>query len=227
MDFGTLSADIVSYTSLTIDEKEELRTGLDQWNKLMEEHFKESGFFGRRVQGDFIECVVTDPTKILRISLLLKTYVKSFRFDAGLKDPSRLRHFSDFGVRIALAVAPLESYDPTRGLIDGEAIYLSGREVKEQSTSYKKKVSIKRTMFFRSNEPTRENTIDVVVNLLDSMLNKCSARQCEVLYYKLLCKNEKEIGKILRRSQSTISQHSSAAGWHAIESSVKFFEKLL
>jgi hypothetical protein len=39
--------------------------------------------------------------------------------------------------------------------------------------------------------------------------------------------SEKEISEKLGRNQSTISQHSTAAGWQAIEKSVLYFEKYI
>jgi len=59
------------------------------------------------------------------------------------------------------------------------------------------------------------------------LLSKCSAKQSEVLYYKLLNYTEKEISERLKKSQSTISQHSTAAGWIAIEKALYYFENNL
>jgi DNA-binding NarL/FixJ family response regulator len=64
-----------------------------------------------------------------------------------------------------------------------------------------------------------------MISLVDAILSKCSQKQCEVLYYKLSGLTEKEIAKKTGKYQSTISQHSSAASWNAIEKSVIHFEK--
>ena len=43
---------------------------------------------------------------------------------------NRLKYFNEHGIRLAIAIAPLERFDPEKGIIDGEAIYLSGRAIK-------------------------------------------------------------------------------------------------
>jgi hypothetical protein len=43
----------------------------------------------------------------------------------------------------------------------------------------------------------------------------------------LLGKSEEEIKNILKKSQSTINQHSTTAGWNAIENTIKYFERII
>jgi len=59
---------------------------------------------------------------------------------------------------------------------------------------------------------------------LDVLFAESTRAQCEIIFYKLLSKSEKEISEILKKSQSTINQHSTAAGWFAIDRAVKYFE---
>ena len=125
---------------------------------------------------------------------------------------------------MALAVAPMSIVDPKNGTMDGESIYLSGRAIKELSTSDKQKVVIKNSMFFCSPDKHEQDKYDTMVSLLDSIISRCSSKQCEVLHYKLLGISEKEISQKLNRNQSTISQHSTAVGWNAIEKTVNYFE---
>jgi hypothetical protein len=57
------------------------------------------------------------------------------------------------------------------------------------------------------------------------MLNNCTAKQSEILFYKLLKYTEKEIVKKTGKYQSTINQHSNSANWPAINKAVKYFEE--
>jgi len=63
-----------------------------------------------------------------------------------------------------------------------------------------------------------------MIYLIDTILSRCSPKQCEVIFNKLLELSEKDLSVKLNRNQSTISQHSTAAGWNAIEKAVNYFE---
>jgi hypothetical protein len=225
MSLATISADVISYTSLADDEKRKLEKGIRDLLSDLSVRYKKHGFFGRLVQGDYIECAMNAPEYALRIALLLKSYVKSVDF----KKPSskRLKYFGEHGIRLAVAIAPLNRIDPVDGVIDGEAIYLSGRAIKNLSTSGKQKIVIKNTMFFCSNDKDLQDHFDLIFSLLDTIISKCSAKQSEIIFYKLMGNSEKEISHKLVKSQSTISEHSTAAGWLSIEKAVNYFENTI
>ena len=65
-----------------------------------------------------------------------------------------------------------------------------------------------------------------MLGLLDVVLKKATSIQSEIVYNKLLGKQENEIAKLLNIKQPTVNRHSNSAGWPAIESAVKYFEKL-
>ncbi len=224
MNSSTISADIISYTSLTADDKRKIELYIRQLISELTETYKEFGFFGRIVHGDYIECAMHSPVYILRISLLLKTLVKSFELSENNTEDKRNKYFKEYGIRIGIAVAPLITLDSKNGIINGEAIYLSGRAIKGLSTSNKKKVVIKNSMFFCSPDKQEQDKYDIMISLIDTILSRCSPKQCKVIYNKLLEISEKDISLKLNRNQSTISQHSTAAGWNAIEKTVKYFE---
>lgn len=225
MNSATISADIISFTSLSLEDKRKVESQIRLLIDDLSDKYKEQEFFGRIIQGDYIECAMRSPTYGLRIALLLKTLVKSFEVSDDNQDNKRIRYFKEYGIRIALSVASLDVLDAENGFIDGEAIYLSGRAIKQQSTSDKEKVVIKNSMFFCSPDQPIQDQFDAMVSLLDTIISKCSPKQCQVLHYKLLGLSEKDISGKLNRNQSTVSQHSTAAGWNAIEKTVIYFEE--
>lgn len=227
MNFATISADVISYTSLSEIEKRTLESGIKQVLDDLSLKFKNQNFYGRLVQGDYIECAIDTPKYALRIALLLKTFVKSIDFEITKANKSRLKYFLEYGIRLAVAIAPLTKLDPENGIIDGEAIYLSGRAIKNYSTSNKQKIVIKNTMFFCSPIGELQEQFDTLYSLLDTLLSKCSSKQSEVVFYKLLNLSEKDIATKLGKYQSTISQHSTAAGWLSIEKAVNYFENTI
>ena len=103
---------------------------------------------------------LASPKHALRIALILKTYIKTFEFNKKKGKRNRLKYFNEHGVRLAVAIAPLEKIDSEKGIIDGEAIYLSGRAIKKLSTSDKQKIVIKNTMFFCSNDKKMQEQFD-------------------------------------------------------------------
>ncbi|MGV8095156.1 MAG: hypothetical protein AB2L24_25160 [Mangrovibacterium sp.] len=224
MNNAAISADIISSSVLSQDDKKVLRDCILQLIGELSNKYKDEKFLGRIVQGDYIECAIQNPRHALRIALLLKTFIKSLELpQKGLGD-KRIRYFKEYGVRLAVAVAPLVILDPREGIIDGEAIYMSGRTIKNMSTSDKQKIIIKNTMFFKSTDDEEQERFDTIFSLLDKIIAGCSGKQCEILYHKLSGLSEKEISKKLNKNQSTISQHSTAAGWQAIEKTVNYFE---
>lgn len=225
MNSATISADIISFTALSFEDKRVLYANMMQLITELTERYQNEKFLGRIVQGDYIECAIQEPRHALRIALLLKTFIKSLELPRKNSGDKRIRYFKEHGIRLAVAVAPLTTLNPGEGIIDGEAIYLSGRTIKNLSTSGKQKIVIKNTMFFRSTDNEIQEKFDTIFSLLDIIIAGCSGKQCEVIYYKLLGFSEKEISGKLDKNQSTISQHSTAAGWQAIEKSVDYFEK--
>lgn len=223
MNKASISADIISYTSLGEEDKRQIEADIKNLLVELSEKYKEHGFYGRIIQGDYIECALNASKPALRIALLLKTFIKSVELKEKTTHKG-IKYYKEHAIRLAVAVAPLTTIDPKREIIDGEAIYLSGRTIKEYSTSNKQKIVIKNTMFFRSNNSDIQVHFDAIFSLLDTILSRCSAKQCQVIYLRLLGLSENEISVKLQKNQSTISQHSTAAGWHSIEKSVKLFE---
>jgi hypothetical protein len=224
MNKATISADIVSSTSLSVEQRLVLERELVRLLDILKQTFGSKMFFGRLIKGDYIECVLEDPKLALRLALLIKSYVKSIDIKEDRKSGQKLKDFKEYGIRIAIGIGKLSIWNKKRGIIDGEAIYFSGRAVNEMTASDKK---IKITLVFKSADPGWNEAFTPVVHLLDVLFAKYKRAQSEIVFYKLLNKSEKEITSILKKSQSTINQHSTATGWTAIESAVAYFEKII
>lgn len=223
MNRATISGDIISSSVIPQPEKrileEKIRNLLIELTIL----YSKEKFFGRLIKGDYLECAMEDPSISLRIALIIKTLIKSSKFKK-MENTIKSRYFREHGIRIALAVDELETLDPEKGIIDGKAIYLSGRALQKQETSGKEKIVIKSTFFFVTEKAELTEKYEPIILLLDVLLSKYTSRQSEIIYYKLFGKSESEIAKMLNVSQSAINQHSTAAGWIAIEKAVKYFE---
>ncbi len=224
MNGAAISADIISYTSLSESDKRHIEAEIKELLIILSDKYKNDSFFGRIIKGDYIECALKSNRSAFRIALILKAFVKSIGLRNEINNKG-VKYFKEHGIRIALAVAPLTKLDKENGIIDGEAIYLSGRAITDYTTFDKQKIIIKNTMFFRSCDCIQQEKYDMVFSLLDILLSRCSAKQSQVVYLKLRGYSESEISEMLHKSQSTISQHSTAAGWQSIEKAVDYYEK--
>jgi DNA-binding NarL/FixJ family response regulator len=224
MNSASISADIISYTSLSKEDKRNIESEIKKLLELLADKYKDQNFFGRIIKGDYIECAINNSNSALRIALLLKTLIKSINLKNNT-NAKGIKYYKEHAIRLAVAIAPLTTIDSENGIIDGEAIYMSGRAIQDFSTSEKQKIVIKNTMFFCSRDNKIKEVYDTIFSLLDNIISKCSAKQSQVIYFRLLGLSEKEISQKLNKNQSTISQHSTSAGWQSIEKAINFFEK--
>src|SRR6056297_748143 len=104
---ATISADVITYTLLKEAEKKAMNDNINKFLQNLTDTYTRETFLGRLVQGDYIECAMSKPMHVLRIALLLKTLVKSMEFNNKSKSNSRLKHFYEHGIRLAIAITPL------------------------------------------------------------------------------------------------------------------------
>jgi len=218
-----ISGDFISYTSLSTEEKQVLEQSLLQLFKNLETRYNT---FSRLVKGDYLECVVPDPKNGLVVVLAIKTFIKSLEIEEKAMN-ARSRVFQIYSIRLAMGLGTLDRFDSVKNVIDGDAIYRSGRAISDESTHNKERIVIKNTLFFSSKEETLNEGIDTILGLLDHILARATSKQNEVIYLKLMGNSEKEIAKQLEVSQSSVNQHSTASGWNAIEKSVSYFTNTL
>lgn len=217
---ATISADIVSSTSLSVFDLTHLQTVIRRFLDELSIKSQDEDW-GRLFKGDSVEIFLKDPHKALRTALLLKALVKKTFIDNDMA--AKQSPFKRFGVRMAIGIGEMRMADKDRDVLDGDAIYYSGRMLEKAD---REGLSAKRSMFFASKDPLFTEQMDVMLGLLDVLFKDATARQCEILYYKMMGLSEEEIAAKLSIKQSAVNQHSNAASWKAIESAVNYFEKL-
>ena len=223
MNYSVISGDIVSSTGLDNDDRKFVEKSL---NNLLLDLKQKFNVYGRIIKGDYLECVVPNPSEGLQVALAIKSFVKAIPIETKKykKDDNRIKQFRIHGIRLAIGYGELSRYKPEEGIIDGEAIYFSGREISGETTYNKERIVIKNTMFFASKDEALNKNFRPILALLDVLMGKATARQCEVLYLKLLNNQEEEIAKRLGIGQSAVNQHSTSVGWNAIEEAVNYFK---
>ena len=209
---ATISADIVRSTSLQTEDLIILRNRL---RELLDDFEKDyPGFWARIVRGDSIECVVPEYRYALRIAILIKLFVK---IQAGDFDCHELlqRH----GIRFSIAVADISYADKGEDLINGPAIYLSGRNLDAISRK-----DLYTVMEVEVVPKSLSNVMDSYVALLNNLVDSYSMKQAEVVFYKLLGYKEVDISKKLSIYQSAVNMRSTSAQWGLVNTAIKDFE---
>ena len=210
---ATISADIVRSTSLQTEDLIILRNRL---RELLDDFEKDyPGFWARIVRGDSIECVVPEYRYALRIAILIKMFVK---IQAGELDCHELlqRH----GIRFSIAVADISYADKGEDLINGPAIYLSGRNLDAISRK-----DLSTAMEIEAAPRSINDIMDSYVALLSNLVDSYSMKQAEVVFYKLLGYKEVDISKRLNIYQSAVNMRSTSAQWGLLNTAMKDFEE--
>lgn len=225
MNRAAISGDIIAYTSLSNADKTKFEGAV----KILLQSLKDkySGY-GRMIKGDYLECYIPDPADALRAALAIKSYIKSFSLELNDSNDKRINAFKTYGIRLAIGIGEISRFDSQTGIIDGEAIYFSGRIISDcRTTSDKERIVIKNTLFIKTADDTINNEFETLLALIDALISKATARQSKVLYLKLTGNKEEVIAKKLKLSQSTINEHSTSLGWNAIEKAVLHFERII
>ena len=211
---ATISADIVRSTSLQTEDLLVLRERL----KRLLDDFEQSypGFWARIVRGDSIECVVPEYRYSLRIAILIKLFVKIL-VDGFECHELLHRH----GIRFSIGIADISYADKVEDIINGPAIYLSGRNLDE----------ISRRDLFSAFEieavPAAFNDcMESYVALLSNLVDSYSAKQAEVVFYKLMGHKEVDISRRLGIYQSAVNMRSTSAQWGLLNTAIKDYEQL-
>jgi hypothetical protein len=225
MNNAVISGDIIAYTSLSDADKYKIEISI---NQLFLELKSKFDVFGRIIKGDYLECYIPDPSNALRVALIIKSYIKSYSLELNDSKDNRLSAFKTHGIRLAIGIGEINRFDPEKGIIDGEAIYFSGRTISDITSTYdKERIVIKSTLFIKTNNEKLTGELEPLFALIDLLISKATAKQSNILYLKLMGNKEDTIAKKLNLSQSTVNEHSTSFGWNAIEKSVLYFEKLM
>ena len=211
---ATISADIVRSTSLQTGDLIELRNRLRGLLDDLEKDYQ--GFWARITRGDSIECVVPDYRYVLRIAILIKLFVK---IQVDSFDCHEL--LQRYGIRFSIGLADINYADKNEDIIDGPAIYISGRNLDEIS-----KKDLYTAFEIEKTSRAFSQVMDSYVALLGNLVDSYSAKQAEVVFYKLLGFKEMEISRRIGVYQSAVNMRSTGAQWGLLNTAIKDFEEL-
>ena len=219
MQEATISADIINSTSFNKDDTVMLSQYLGDFFVLLNSQFADS--WGRVVRGDGLEIVVPNIKDVVRIAILLKCYIKAFKVNfSSFTNASRgHRRIPNFGVRVVIGIGGLRINDQERGLIDGQAIYNSGRMLTK--ISYR----TRGTLIIAGKEDIGFVGLQPILSLIDEIILHSTAKQCDIMVKRFLGLTEAQIAQKIGITQSAVNTHLRRAGWHAIFEAIDFYEE--
>lgn len=213
--YASISADIVSSTSLTIQSTIELNDYIKKILEILESQY--DGFWGRLVRGDTIECTLSHPEDALEIAILLKSWVKAFKQSEYSESP----RFSKYGLRLAIGIGKMNIVNKELDMMDGEAIYRSGRslDMLKGRSKYSMTISMSQEQY--------EEPLNIILSLINQLLNNATSRKCRILCERLLLPTSNEVAEKMGITVSGVNQTLNEFGWSNIEQAIKFYHKTI
>lgn len=224
-------ADIISSSLLSEQQLITTQKGMKEYLRMAELWLKahDCEFWGRVVRGDTLECYLDTPHFALRMALLLKTQImllSTQNMESEVVE-QRTKQAIKQGVRVSIGVGEMRIANQKMDVLDGEAVYLAGRELDTQHTSGKSRVSIKRTLFFSFRETECTEVVTILLECIDVILRKATTNQIEIVFHKLQGKKDREIADIVGKTIPTINQQSTNIGWNVISNILNYYEQKL
>lgn len=213
--YGIVSCDVINSTSLNRDALIRLRNGIDS-SLFPDIDAICPGFWGRVVRGDTIECCLDKSWLAFRVALMIKCWFMEWADSHDAAESMRRA-----GVRFSIGIGKMRLIDRELDMMDGEAIYLAGRNldfISERGLS----------SYFEMNSEDKDvnSLIDNILMLVDRIVGQATERQVPILYDKLRGIRESEIAQSLRISQGAVNQRAKNAGWPLIKYSLNLLEAI-
>lgn len=214
-NFAVLTGDIINSSKLKVIQRKSLLDALtellDTYKTKTKNNLKIKAAF-EIFRGDSFQIQLDSPEQSLRMALLVRTFLQCKIVVGNRQIPA--------DARIAIGVGTVNAPANTLAESDGEAFRFSGRlldTLKKQPNQ----------LAFKSRKPTLDAELNTSLVLLESIMNRWTVLQSEVIYYKLQGYTEVVIAEILKIKQPAVNQRAKAASWLAIERLLLRYQDLL
>ncbi len=209
--YAVVTGDIVDSSKLSVEERQRLHRNMKDGSKVLRKVFKESIPLDVDVfRGDSWQLLVADPAVSLRIGLFYRAFLRA------------AAAASKIDTRMAIAIGTVDFVPDDRvSGGDGQAYRYSGKALEEMTKAS--------NMCFRFPEREIEESLDVLVHLLDVLAMNWSDKQALAITGALQGLKQEEIGSLWKPAitQQSVNRHLQRAGWFPVEKAIGFFEKQL
>ena len=199
---AVITGDIVNYTKLSSSDQKKLIQIISTLAKPYKIEF---------YRGDGFQIYLKRPNESLKFLIKLRTAAK--KITHGLMMP-----IAD--IRASIGIGNVSEPVRTLKTATGEAFVLSGRNFDEMIGSAQRLV-------IQSEIPSTQPALKVITYFVDYLMERLTFKQAEVVFELLNGHSQKEVARILDKSQATISQHLQSAGWTEIEKLLDEFDRLV
>lgn len=211
--YAAISSDVVSSTSLSSESiiglNERIKKGLSLLSQ------KYTDFWGRIVRGDTIECICL-PIDALEIALILKTWIKSY--EPSVNSSSEL--FGKYGLRISIGIGSMNIINKELDIMDGDAIYRSGRGLDKLTGWSKYSMSISMDV------NDHERPMSIILGLINQLLNNATPRKCKILSERLIAGSSSSAAENCHISVSAVNQVLNDLGWNTIKEAISYYHSI-
>jgi hypothetical protein len=218
---AVLTGDIINSKRISPEIKKALYQRFSAYLKKLSEG---RDFQGEISRGDWFQCLVEKPELALTYAIKIKLYLRSFALlekstalDRILSRKPSIIPKAIIDARISIGIGEIDFLDKKLATSDGEAFQLSGKlldQMKNQRNSLSADIN---------SDGLREE-FQTLFLLLDTIIQKTTPPQCQVMLHKLNGRTETQIAHKLNINQSAVNQRSTSAGWKAIETCIKYYE---
>lgn len=224
MKKAVITGDIIHSTRMEEESRKLLSKAIARFLKELEQVFKVRSEMFR---GDSFQCLVPEVEDALLVALLIKTRIRSLNPSVlhrgkakGKPLKSKAVSFTTWvlDARLAIGIGEVPKTVKELATASSEAFFLSGNLLDEMKRR-------KQALDIDTNDKYLEE-LETEMLLLDNIIAKTTAMQCEVIHWKLCSLSEIDIANKLGIGQSAVNQRSNAGSWNAIRMMVERFETI-
>jgi hypothetical protein len=224
MKKAVITGDIIHSTRMDEETRLEVSKSIARFFKELEGAFKVRSEMFR---GDSFQCLVPKVEDALTVALLIKMRIRSLNpselHSVKAKSKPRKAKTVDltnwvFDARLAIGIGEVPKSVKELATTSSEAFFLSGHLLDDMK-------SRKQSLDIDTEDKYREE-LETEMVLLDNIIARTTALQCEVIHWKLWGLAEIDIANKLGIGQSAVNQRSNAGSWNAISTMVERFETI-
>ena len=203
---GVITGDITNFTSIRVDEKEDL---INQTSRLIKSWVSRPEH-AEIFRGDSFQLLLDEVSTTLYKSIQIRCWLKQHTED--LKAPLDARISIGFGEVDYFGTSVLDA--------DGEAFHLSGRAFDEMKSTHQ---------YFQvsTTNPVLNEQIKIILSLANIIISQWTKNQAQVIFLMLNGKTQQEMADELEIAQSAVNNRIKLARWKEIDKTIRYIASLI
>jgi len=203
---GVVTGDITNFTSIRVDEKEDL---INQTSRLIKSWVSRAEY-AEIFRGDSFQLLFDDVSTTLYKSIQIRCWLKQHTEDQR----------TPLDARISIGFGKVDYFGTSVLDADGEAFHLSGRAFDEMKSTHQ---------YFQVStpNPSLNEQLKVILSLANIMISQWTKNQAEVIFLLLNGKTQQEMADVLKIAQSAVNNRIKLARWKEIDKTIRYIASLI